>query len=79
MATAAELVDWKAARDAVLQAIATSADVVEYEIRGRRVRRQANGELLAFLQTQVERCENAIARATNSGRGRARNYYSPTK
>lgn len=66
LSDAAILEELKTARDAIVSAIADGSATVEYEIRGRRVRREASSTVLRQLEESIKIYETKTSLATRS-------------
>ena len=77
MSDATVLAAYQTARDAVATAIASGIQVVEYEINGRRVRREASWQVLKELELLIDKYRRLVSVSTGSSRNLARMKQKP--
>jgi hypothetical protein len=72
-----ELLQWLyVARAKIIEGLAAGDDVVEYEIRNRRVRREPTQERLDTIERQIRRLEPKVNTSVNQS---ARNHVAVTR
>lgn len=69
------LLEYREARDTLVEAISAGESYIEIEIRNRRWKQADTVKLLAFVEKQITYYENRI----NNAAGRSRNNYARIK